>query len=172
MDRKNKKKGGEGMQSMEEIYQTYARTVYKFLLTKTHNEDLAEELTQETFYQAVKSIDRFDGKSKLSTWLCAIAKNQLMVYQRKHPIEESIDDKKELHGISVEAEVFSEERRVELMKKLHMCPEPYREILYLRIFGSLSFREIGEIMGKTENWARVNFYRAKERLSKEIDKNE
>ena len=160
------------MQSMEEIYQTYARTVYKFLLTKTHNEDLAEELTQETFYQAVKSIDRFDGKSKLSTWLCAIAKNQLMVYQRKHPIEGSIDDQKELHGISVEAEVFSEERRVELMKKLHMCPEPYREILYLRIFGSLSFREIGEIMGKTENWARVNFYRAKERLRKEIDKNE
>lgn len=169
---KNQKKGGKGMQSMDEIYQTYARTVYKYLLLKTHNENIAEELTQETFYQAVKSINRFDGSCKLSTWLCAIANNQLLAYQRKHPIEESIDDNESLTGTSVEAEIFSQARRVELMRKLHMCPEPFREILYLRIFGSLSFKEIGEIMGKTENWARVNFYRAKERLKKEIEENE
>lgn len=160
------------MQSMDEIYQTYAKTVYKYLLLKTHNEDIAEELTQETFYQAVKSIHRFDGSCKISTWLCAISKNQLLAYQRKHPIEESIDDNENLTGASAEAEVFSQERRVELMKKLHICPEPFREILYLRIFGSLSFKEIGEIMGKTENWARVNFYRAKERIKKEIEDNE
>ena len=160
------------MQSMDEVYQAYAGTVYKYLLSKTHNEDIAEELTQETFYQAVKSIERFDGKCKLSTWLCAIAKNQLLTYQRKHPPEESLDDNQELSGASAEAQVFSAERRVELMKKLHLCPEPFREILYLRIFGSLSFKEIGAIMGKTENWARVNFYRAKERLKKEVEKNE
>lgn len=160
------------MQSMDEIYQTYARTVYKYLLLKTYNEDIAEELTQETFYQAIKSINRYDGSCKLSTWLCAIAKNQLLAYQRKHPVEESIDDNEDLPGTNVEAEVFSQVRRVELIKKLHLCPEPFREILYLRIFGSLSFKEIGEIMGKTENWARVNFYRAKGRLKKEIEKNE
>ena len=73
---------------------------------------------------------------------------------------------------SVEAEVFDSVRRVELMKKLHSCPEPFREILYLRIFGNLSFKEIGEVMGKTENWARVNFYRGKERLKKEMKGNE
>ena len=160
------------MQSMDEIYQTYARTVYKYLMSMTQNEDIAEELTQETFYQAVRGIGRFDGKCKISTWLCAIAKHQLLAYQRKHPIEEAIDDKKQPPGASAEAEVFSAVRRVELMKKLHLCPEPFREILYLRIFGGLSFREIGEIMGKTENWARVSFYRAKERLKKEIEKNE
>ena len=160
------------MQSMDEIYQMYARTVYKYLLTKTHNEDIAEELTQETFYQAVKSINRFDGSCKLSTWLCAIAKNQLLAYQRKHPIEDSINDQEEIPGISVESEVFSQVRRVELMKKLHTCPEPFREILYLRIFGNLSFRDIGEILGKTENWARVNYYRAKERLRKEMEEDE
>lgn len=160
------------MQSMDEIYQTYARTVYKFLLLKTHNEDIAEELTQETFYQAIKSIHRYDGSCKLSTWLCAIAKNQLLVYQRKHPTEESIDDYQNLSMENVEAEVFDRMQRIELMKRLHVCPEPFREILYLRIFGSLSFKEIGEIMGKTENWARVNFYRAKERLKKEVEKNE
>lgn len=160
------------MQSMDEIYQTYARTVYKFLLSKTHNEDIAEELTQETFYQAIKSIHRYDGSCKLSTWLCAIAKNQLMAYQRKHPTEETIDDYENLSVANVETEVFDRMQRIELMKKLHVCPEPFREILYLRIFGSLSFKEIGEIMGKTENWARVNFYRAKKRLKKEVEKNE
>ncbi|MGN0246743.1 MAG: RNA polymerase sigma factor [Lachnospiraceae bacterium] len=160
------------MQSMDEIYQTYARTVYKFLLLKTHNEDIAEELTQETFYQAIKSIHRYDGSCKLSTWLCAIAKNQLLAYQRKHPIEETIDDYENLSVAYVETEVFDRMQQIELMKRLHVCPEPFREILYLRIFGSLSFKEIGEIMGKTENWARVNFYRAKERLKKEVEKNE
>ena len=160
------------MQSMDEIYQTYARTVYKYLLSKTQNEEIAEELTQETFYQAVRCIKRFDGSCKLSTWLCAIAKNQLRVYQRKHPVRESIDDHEDLTGTSVEAEIFSQMERVDLMKKLHSCPEPFREILYLRIFGNLSFREIGEIMGSTENWARVNLYRAKERLKKEMEENE
>lgn len=160
------------MQSMDEIYQTYARTVYKFLLSKTHNEDIAEELTQETFYQAIKSIHRYDGSCKLSTWLCAIAKNQLLAYQRKHPTEETIDDYENLSVANVETEVFDRMQRIELMKKLHVCPEPFREILYLRIFGSLSFKEIGEIMGKTENWVRVNFYRAKERLKREVEKNE
>ena len=160
------------MQSMDEIYQTYARTVYKFLLSKTHDEDIAEELTQETFYQAIKSIHRYDGSCKLSTWLCAIAKNQLLAYQRKHPTEETIDDYENLSVAHVETEVFDRMQRIELMKKLHVCPEPFREILYLRIFGSLSFKEIGEIMGKTENWARVNFYRAKERLKREVEKNE
>ena len=160
------------MQSMDEIYQTYARTVYKYLLSKTQNEEIAEELTQETFYQAVRCIKRFDGSCKLSTWLCAIAKNQLWAYQRKHPVRESIDDHEDLTGTSVEAEIFSQMKRVDLMKKLHSCPEPFREILYLRIFGNLSFREIGEIMGRTENWARVNFYRAKERLKKEMEENE
>lgn len=157
---------------MEEIYQKYAQTVYKYLLSKTQNADLAEELTQETFYQAVRSIERFDGSCRISTWLCAIAKNQLLAYYRKHPAEENIDTQPELSGASAETEFLDTENRVELMRKLHSCPEPYREILYLRIFGNLSFREIGEIMGKSENWARVSYYRAKERLKKEVEENE
>ncbi len=154
------------MQSMEEIYQEYARTVYKYLFSKTHNEDLAEELTQETFYQALKSIGRFDESCKLSTWLCAIAKNQLLAYYRKHPPQENLEEQeKAVDSVaSAETEVLSELSRMELMKQLHSCPEPFREVLYLRIFGNLSFKEIGEIMEKTENWARVTFYRGKEKL--------
>lgn len=105
------------MQSMDEIYQEYARTVYKYLLSKTHNEDLAEELTQETFYQAVRSIDRFDESCKISTWLCAIAKNQLLSYQRKHPLLENLDDT-DLTLESAEHDVLGSMERVALMRKL------------------------------------------------------
>lgn len=153
------------MQPMEEIYQEYARTVFKYLLSKTHDEDLAQELTQETFYQALKSIDRFDESCKISTWLCAIAKNQLLAYRRKHPEQENLEDTELITG-SAEEEVLKGLDRVELMRQLHQCPEPFREVMYLRIFGNLSFKEIGEIMEKTENWARVTFYRGKEKLKK------
>ena len=153
---------------MEEIYQAYARTVYRYLLSKTQNETIAEELTQETFYQAIRSIDRFDGTCKISTWLCAIAKHQLQIYWRKHPTVEALETQEGLLGGNVEAEFLCGEQRIALMKTLHSCPEPFREILYLRIFGNLSFKEIGEILGRSENWARVNFYRAKERLKKEM----
>lgn len=159
------------MQSMDEIYQKYAKTVYKYLLSRTHNSDLAEELTQETFYQAIRTIDRYDESCQLSTWLCAIAKNQLITYQRKHPLTENLEDYDPAIR-SAESDALSAMGRVELMKRLHECPEPFREILYLRIFGDLSFKEIGEIMGQTENWARVNFYRGKEKLRKDLGKYE
>ena len=155
------------MQSMDEIYQKYARTVYKYLLSLTHSSDLAEELTQETFYQAVRSIKHFNGSCSISTWLCAIAKNQLLSYQRKNPAFENLDDCTQQVS-PAEQEVFDSVNRVELLKRLHLCPEPFREVLYLRIFGNLSFKEIGEIMGRTENWARVTFYRGKEKLRKGI----
>jgi len=163
------------MQSMEEIYQEYAKTVYKYLLSRTHNEDLAEELTQETFYQAIRSIERFDGSCQISTWLCAIAKNLWFAYQRKHPKTEPLEDypdEQRLATASAESRAIDAVSQVELMKKLHVCPEPFREVLYLRIFGNLSFREIGEIMEKTENWARVTFYRGKEKLREELMRNE
>ena len=159
------------MQKVDEIYQKYARTVYKYLLSKTHDENIAEELTQETFYQALRCIDRYDGSCKISTWLCAIAKNQLLSYWRKHPQHENIDDYStmETSGASAEESALEAMGKVELIKKLHSCPEPYRELLYLRIFGNLSFKEIGEIMGKSENLARVSFYRSKEKLRKEME---
>lgn len=159
------------MQSMDEIYQKYAQTVYKYLLSRTHSPDIAEELTQETFYQAIRSMNRFDGTCKISTWLCAIAKNQWFSYQRKHPTLENLQDH-EIPQKSAEQDVISGLDRVELLKRLHACPEPFREILYLRIFGNLSFKDIGEIMGKTENWTRVNFYRGKEKLRKDLVKDE
>ena len=159
------------MQPMDEIYQRYAQTVYRYLFSLVHDPDLAEDLTQETFYQAIRTVDRFDGKSKLSTWLCAIAKNVLRTHRRKHPPTDSIEDLP-LQAPSAEAEALSADRHLTLLRKLHALPEPYREIIYLRSLGNLSFREIGELLGRTENWARVTFYRAKEKLGKDEDHEE
>jgi RNA polymerase sigma-70 factor (ECF subfamily) len=166
---KTDQKGGEELQSMEEIYQHYAKTVYHFLLARTGNDDLAEELTQETFYQAIRSIDRYDENCKISTWLCGIAKNVLLTYLRKHPETEDLDGEAalELRTDSAEQDAIDKISRIELMRKLHDLEEPYREVMYLRALGGLSFAEIGEVQGKSENWARVTFYRAKEKLRKE-----
>lgn len=155
------------MQTMEEIYQQYAQTVYRYLLSLTRNADLAEELTQETFYQAIRSIDRFDGNCKLSTWLCAIAKRVLLTWRRKHPVQEELGENAE-QSASAETEVLEQQGRMELIRQMHGLPEPGREVMYLRVFGGLSFAEIGEVHGKSENWARVTYYRAKEKLRKEV----
>lgn len=155
------------MTPLEEVYRQHARTVYLYLLSLTHNEHVAEELTQETFFQAVKSMERFDGSCKVSTWLCAIAKNSLHAYQRKHPVYPPLDENT-VSEDTADEELLASESRVELLRKLHRLDEEVREVIYLRIFGDLSFREIGEILSKSENWARVTFYRGKEKLKKEL----
>lgn len=160
--------GGEAVDPMEEIYRTYAGSVCRYLLAQTHDPDLAEDLTQETFVQAIRCIERYDGSCQLSTWLCAIAKNQWLVWLRKHPRTALLEETEAVTG-SPEGELLEQTERMELLKLLHACPEPYREIIYLRIYGDLSFAQIGEIMGKSENWARVTFYRGKERLRKELE---
>ena len=173
------------MQSMDEIYQKYARNVYRYLLSLTCSPDLAEELTQETFYQAVRSCKNYDGTCRITTWLCGIARNVLRTYQRKHPqSEESLetlcendtggDGQRKLGQAgqmpSAESDALKSVERMELFRMLHDLPDPFREVLYLRIFGMLSFKEIGDVMGKSENWARVTFYRGKEKLKQEGSK--
>ena len=155
------------MEPMEDIYRRHARTVYKFLLSLCGNADLAEELTQETFYQAIRSIDRFDGRCKLSVWLCQIAKHLWYQHLRKRKREVPLpDEPPELPIPAAEEGLLEQEGRLELLRKIHALPEQQREVVYLRSFGGLTFREIGDVLGKTENWARVTFYRGKEQLRK------
>ena len=159
------------MQSMEEIYRQHAQTVYRFLLAQTRSADLAEELTQETFYQAVRSAEGFRGGCAVTTWLCGIAKNVLRTYQRRHPVEEELDETAAAPERPDDALLAGEER-VELLRKMQTLGSDMREVMYLRIFGALSFREIGEILSRTENWARVTFYRGREKLRKELEKDD
>lgn len=161
------------MNSMEEIYKEHAKTVYKYLLVQTNSIDLAEELTQETFFRAVNSVKNYKEKSNISTWLCGIAKNVWYEYLRKNKKQDNLDEVAEqVLKSSPETEFFVEWDNMNILKKLHNLKEPMREVMYLRLIGNLSFRQIGGIMDKTENWARVTYYRGKEKMVKEAEHNE
>lgn len=163
------------MKVTDEVYKEYSQIVYRYLFSLTRDSHMAEEVTQETFYQAVRCADRFDGSCRFSTWLCAIARNQLSSYRRKHPVQtnhtERLDREWQTED-TPEKRLLSECGRVEILKKLHQMDETVKEVMYLRIFGDLSFAQIGEITGRTENWARVTYYRGKEKLRKELDVDE
>lgn len=159
------------MQDIEKIYEEYFETVNKYLFCLTHNNDISEELTQETFFKAVKKIDTYKGDCKMSVWLCQIAKNLWYDECRKNKKIINIDENN-LFDIqiidSTEETVISNDEKILLYKKLQLLDERTREVMYLRITGELSFKEIGIILNKTENWARVTFYRGKNQL-KEVD---
>lgn len=157
------------MQDIEQIYKEYFETVNKYLFCLTQNNDISEELTQETFYRAVKKINTYRGECKISVWLCQIAKNLWYDYCRKNKKlmnEDEIFSIQEMN--TLEEKVISNDEKISLYKKMQNLDEKTREVMYLRITGELSFKEIGVILNKTENWARVTFYRGKNKL-KEVD---
>lgn len=158
------------MQNIEEIYKEHSNAVYKYLFCLTGNEDLSEELTQETFTIAVKEIAKFKGNCKVSVWLCQIAKH-LWYKELKKKKSISIEEIKDLQETeTVEDFIFKKEDKIKLFKDIQKLDEKSRELIYLRMVGNLDFTEIGEILGKTPNWARVNFYRAKQKI-REVNKN-
>ena len=157
------------MHSLDEIYEMYSKKVYLFLVSKTNNEELAEELTQETFFQAVQGIDRFKGRSSVLTWLCGIAKNVWLNYLKKHQEILSIEENVEIED---KRDVDVQWEQKEILKFIHGMNDPMREVMYLRLISNLSFAEIGEILGKSENWTRVTFFRGKQKIIKEILKDE
>lgn len=162
------------MQNIEEIYKENFEVVRKYLFCLTHSNDIAEELTQKTFYMAVKKIDTFKGKCKISVWLCQIAKNLWYNELKKNRKTETINEQEEFEVLplnTVEEIVISNENKVNFYKKIHQLDAPMKDVIYLRITGELSFKEIASVLSKTENWARVMFYRAKQKL-KEGEENE
>ena len=159
---------------MDAAYREYAVMVYKFLLSLCYEEELAEELTQETFYQAVRSVDRYDGSCKVSTWLCQIAKHlwyREMERRKRKGTSELPADMESLEK-PVEEQLLVKEEKMELFRKVHVLDEISKEIVLLRVTGAFSFKEIAELFGKNENWARVTYYRAKQKLLKGGEKNE
>ena len=157
------------MVDLDAVYREHSASVYRFLLAKTGSAQLAEELTQETFYQAVKSIDRFDGSCQISTFLFGIAKNVWYnAYRKGRKATVPLEESEPIAVPSAETDVLARMGREEILSAIHRMSEPGREVLYLRLLGSLSFAEIGAILGRTENWARVTYYRAKQQLVKEM----
>ncbi len=160
---------------MDELYREYAKVVYRFVFSLCGNQHIAEDLTQETFLQAYKSIESYNGTCKMSVWLCQIAKHLWYQYLQKNRREIVTDIRDEYYGVmrnSTESEVFSHYGMKEILKGMQRLPVQMREVMYLRLTGDLSYKEIGEILGRSENWARVNYYRGKELLWRELRENE
>jgi len=154
------------MKKLDEIYKDNYLLVYKYLLSITHNEDLSEELTQETFYKAVLNISKFKNKCKLSTWLCTIAKN-LWIDEIKKKNRFTQFDNNDV--IITEDEFLEKEERLQLFKSIQKLDTLTRDVIYLKIRGDLSYKEIAEIMNTNENWVRVTFYRGKEKIKEDMN---
>lgn len=154
---------------LAQIYEENVKYVHKYLFCLTRNIDITEELTQETFYQAIRGIDKFRGECKISVWLCQIAKRLWYKELDKKkqdfiPLEEIEQTHSSMDNI--ENQYLAAIDKVELFKLLQTLDERTREVIYLRLTGELSFAEIGEILGQAETWARVTFYRGKQKLVK------
>lgn len=155
------------MTEFEEVYKLYFNDVYKYALSLTRDEHIAEEITQETFFKALKTIDRFDGRCKIYVWLCQIAKNTYFTqYQRAVRGEQLAPELKPAD--SLEERLETQETAFEIHRILHHLPEPFKEVFSLRAFGELSFKQIGVLFGKTESWARVTYHRAKLKIKEEL----
>lgn len=156
------------MEDFEQIYAEYFSEVYKFLLSLCHNPTLAEELTQEVFFKALKSIDSFNGDCALSTWLCIIAKNTFYSYAKKKRKQVDFPLDSIVSGDSIEEKFLDKETAFAIHKAVHKLKDPYKEVFWLRTFGELSFAQIGALFDKTENWARVVYYRSKVMIKEAI----
>ena len=154
----------------EKLYEAFYMKVFSYVMTLAGDREEAMEITQETFYRAISTPHTFRGESESYTWLCAIAKN-LFVDRKRHdakfedaPLEEQPDTK------SFEKSLIDADTSIRVHRMLHTMEEPYKEVFQLRVFGELSFREIGSIFQKTETWARVTYHRARIMIKERMEK--
>ena len=154
------------MPDFEEIYQTYFADVYRYILALSRDAHTAEEVTQETFFRALASIDQFRGDCQLRVWLCQIARNQYLSLCRERKHRGELEQEPGDDGL--ECGFADRDAAKRLHRLLHDLPEPYKEVFSLRTFGELPFAQIGELFGKTESWARVTYFRARQKLRRDL----
>ncbi|MBW8348579.1 RNA polymerase sigma factor [Bacillus sp. IITD106] len=163
------------MNELERLYTEIQPKIYAFFYIKTSDKSAAEDLTHDVFYEAIKGIHSFSGKSTLQTWIFSIAKNVLRKHYRSKKYVSSLHEKLTLdvpeHPSSPEDVYMTKEGHVNLLQRISNLDEAQQEIVTLRLYGDLSFKEIGEFINKSENYVRVTFHRAKLRLQKEMGLN-
>lgn len=153
----------------EKLYRTYYMEVYSYLMTLAKNPHLAEEITQEVFFKALKTRFPYKGASGELTWLCAIAKNTFLDECRKQERFQETDEELPA-GLDLEEMLTEESATLQIHRILHRMEEPYKEVFQLRIFGDLSFQKIGQIFEKSEVWARVTYHRARLKIQERMEK--
>ena len=156
----------------EKIYAKYYTSIYRYLLGLTKNASIAEEITQETFYKALKNINKYNPQYQMLTWLCQIAKNTYYsTYVKSKKIVELSDNLKDNEEEVINKIIISETND-KLLQIVHNLEEPYKEVFTLRIYGELTFKQIANLFCKTESWARVTFYRSKLKIKEKYDEKE
>ena len=159
--------------NIEELYRTYFDILYRYIRSVSRDGSLAEEVTQETFFKALKKADQFRGDCDVRVWLCQIAKNTLYDHLKKQKKQllgdEKLEKTESAGGELLEEKLAQRSQAMEIHKVLHRLSEPYKEVFSLRTFGELTFREIGMLFGKSENWARVTYYRARVKIREELE---
>ena len=159
-------------QAWEKMYDAYYMRVYSFTMTLCGDQNLAEDVTQETFSRAMSKSASFRNESDEVTWLCAIARNLFLDEKRRQTRTEQMPEEIPSKEKTPEQLTMDRDSSFRIHMALHALDEPYREAFELRIFGELSFREIGTIFGKTENWARVTYHRARLKLQERMNADE
>ena len=157
-------------ETCERLYNTYYMRVFSYVMTLSGDRQASEEITQEAFFRAFSKSAEFRNESDEVTWLCAIAKNCFVDETRRRDKTSQIPEDLPSAGKSIEQQVTDKDSSFRIHAALHTMDEPYREVFELRIFGELSFSQIGTIFGKTENWARVTYHRARLKLMERMDK--
>ena len=158
------------MTEFESIYRTYFTEVELYLRAICKDESLAEELTEQVFFQALKALPKFRRDCDIRTWLCAMGKNCYLTHLRKHKASEPIDELQIPDpNRTVEERILDRDQALSIHRVLHNLPEPYKEVFSLRVFGQLSFEEIGELFGRTANWACVTYHRARQKIKAQME---
>ena len=159
------------MSAFEELYKQYYRQVYFYVLGLCRSEHIAEEITQETFFKVLKKMDTFRGECRINVWITQIAKNTFYDYCHRKKLDpgSSLDDVEVEAQENLEEKMLNKEAAGQIHMILHKLSEPYKEVFWMRTFGELSFREIGNIHGKTESWARVVYHRARLMIREELE---
>ena len=155
----------------EDIYYLYFREVFLYIRSLSGDENIAEEVAQEAFFKALKSINRFDGSKDIRAWLFTIAKNTYFSYYKKSKGNigyDSLDDMPDT-GVTITEHISNEEDAFIIHQFFHTMEEPYKEVFSLRVFGELPFEKIGEIFGKSSGWARVTYHRARMKVIKYME---
>lgn len=161
------------MAEFEELYRMYFQDVFLYLKGLSNDESIAEEVTSETFFKAMGAVDNFRGDCDIRVWLCQIAKNCYYSYRKKHPASLNLEEAEQLGLVQSCDEIgemlTAKSEAMEIHLLLHDLKEPYKEVFMLRVFGELSFQQIGRIFDRTENWACVTYHRAKRKLLDQME---
>ena len=169
---KNRTKGCDLLDDIELIYRKYYPYVKNYARSLCFDEELAEDIAQETFYKAINNYDKFNHQCKIETWLCRIAHNSFINLKRRKPAQDINSILSIASDCNLEESIINNDNVKSILKHTTELSSPYKEVFYMKTLGDLPYAVIADVFGKTESWARVTYHRAKQQISERMTNNE